>query len=329
MRILCTGAAGYLGSFCARRFAEAGHTVVGFDDLSEGNRGAATMESLVVGDIRDRAALVAAMRAHEVDAVAHYAALISVPASISDPRAYWSVNAMGTQSLLDAMVDAGVKRLVVSSTAAVYDHAAEMPLTERAPLGPATPYGASKLAMEHLVRDYARAYGLAATALRYFNAAGAEVDGSHGEWRRVESHVVPLLMFFALGQRPAFKIFGNDWSTPDGTCVRDFISLADLADAHLLALEAGHAGEMAVYNLGTGLGTSVLELVTAAERVIGRPLAWEPAPRREGDPAVLVADPTRIGEALGWRPRASSIEEILRAAWAWHSGHLEGYGPHR
>ncbi|MEL6264763.1 MAG: UDP-glucose 4-epimerase GalE [Pseudomonadota bacterium] len=325
MRILATGGAGYVGSHCLRRFRASGHHVVALDDLGEGNAAAVGDAPLVVADIRDSAAVAAAIAEHRIDAVAHFAALASVPASIADPRAYWSVNVAGTQALLDAMVETGVTRLVVSSTAAVYDHEAEMPLSEHARLAPATPYGSSKLAMEHLVRDYATAYGIGATALRYFNAAGAEPDGAHGESRRAESHVVPLLMLFALGKRPAFKVFGTDWPTRDGSCIRDFVSLDDLADAHLMALEAGQPGSFAVYNLGTGTGTSVLEIVAAAERVIGRKLAVEPAPRRPGDPPVLVADSARVREALGWEPRSSGIEEILRAAWAWHSGSPDGY----
>lgn len=325
MRILCTGGAGYVGSHCLRYFAARGHDVVAFDDLSEGNAAAVTTGPLVVGDVRDRAALIGAIQEHRIDAVAHFAALISVPASISDPRAYWSVNLEGTRALLDAMVETGVTRLVVSSTAAVYDHAAPMPLREDSPLAPATPYGTSKLAMEHLVADYARAYGLSATALRYFNAAGAEPDGSHGEARRVESHVVPLLMLFALARRPAFKVFGTAWPTPDGSCVRDFVALPDLAAAHLLALEAGAPGAMAVYNLGTGEGTSVLELLTAAEAVIGRQLGWTADGPRPGDPAVLVADASRIAQELGWRPQASDIRTILEAAWTWHARFPDGY----
>ncbi|MEM6487845.1 MAG: UDP-glucose 4-epimerase GalE [Pseudomonadota bacterium] len=325
MRILATGGAGYVGSHCLRRLAGAGHHVVALDDLSEGNVAAAEGLPLVRADVRDRAAVAAALREHRIDAVAHFAALISVPASITDPRAYWSVNLGGTHALLDAMVEVGVKRLVCSSTAAVYDHAAAMPLSERSTLAPATPYGSSKLAMEHLVRDYAVAYGLATTCLRYFNAAGAEGDGSHGEARRVESHVVPLMLEFALGKRAAFKVFGTDWPTPDGSCIRDFVSLDDLADAHALALAAAKPGEPAVYNLGTGQGTSVLEMVAAAETVIGRPLGVTHAERRPGDPPVLVADSSAIREALGWRPTLG-IDEILRAAWAWHARHPEGYG---
>jgi UDP-glucose 4-epimerase len=263
MKILATGGAGYVGSHCVRRFAALGHEVVVLDDLSEGNRGAVA-GPLVVADIRDTEAVARALADHRIEAVAHFAALISVPASIADPRGYWSVNAEGTRSLLDAMVDTGVRRLVVSSTAAVYDHGAEMPLSETSPLAPATPYGTSKLAMEHMVRDYAAAYGLSAAILRYFNAAGAEPDGSHGEARRVESHVVPLLMEFALGLRPAFKVFGTDWDTRDGSCIRDFVALPDLADAHLLALEGAEPGTAEAYNLGTGQGTSVLELLAAA-----------------------------------------------------------------
>ncbi|MEM6678234.1 MAG: UDP-glucose 4-epimerase GalE [Pseudomonadota bacterium] len=325
MRILCTGGAGYVGSHCLRHFAARGHDVVAFDDLSEGNAAAVTAGPLVQGDIRDHAALASAILAHRIDAVAHFAAKISVPASIADPCTYWSVNLDGTRALLEAMRETGVTRLVVSSTAAVYDHDAPMPLGEAAPLKPATPYGTSKLAMEHLVADYARAYGIAATALRYFNAAGAELDGSHGEARREESHVVPLLMLFALARRPAFKVFGTDWPTADGSCVRDFVALSDLAAAHLLALEAAEPGAMAVYNLGTGAGTSVLELLATAEAVIGRKLDWTPDARRPGDPAVLVADASLIRERLGWRAEASDIRMILDAAWAWHARHPDGY----
>ncbi|MGF1551786.1 MAG: UDP-glucose 4-epimerase GalE [Paracoccaceae bacterium] len=325
MHILTTGGAGYVGSHCARAFARAGHRVTVLDDLSEGNEAAVGDLALVRADIRDTRAVARALAESGADAVAHYAALVSVPASIGDPRAYWSVNVAGTQSLLDAMVETGVRRLVVSSTAAVYDHEAAMPLSEDAPTRPATPYGASKLAMEHLVRDYAQAYGLAATALRYFNAVGAEADGSHGEARRVESHVVPLLMEFALGKRRGFKVFGTDWPTPDGSCVRDFVSLDDLASAHVLALEAAEPGSFSIYNLGTGEGTSVLEMVAAAEAVVGRPLGVEAAPRRPGDPPVLVADATRIRETLGWRPERSGIEDVLRAAWAWHGARPDGY----
>ncbi|MEM6973048.1 MAG: UDP-glucose 4-epimerase GalE [Pseudomonadota bacterium] len=326
MRILATGGAGYVGSHCLRRFRDLGHEIVAYDNLSEGNAAALDGILLVKGDIRDRATLAEALTRHGIDAVAHFAALISVPASIGDPRAYWSVNVVGTQCLLDAMVETGVTRLVASSTAAVYDHAAAMPLSEASALAPATPYGSSKLAMEYLIRDYARAYGLSASCLRYFNAAGAAPGGAFGEARRIESHVVPLLMEFVLGKRAGFKVFGTDWPTADGSCIRDFVHLDDLADAHLLALEAGQTGETAVYNLGTGQGTSVLEVIAAAERIIGRPLGVEHAARRSGDPAVLVADAAAIGRDLGWVPQRSSIEAILADAWAWHGAHPDGYG---
>ncbi|MEM9781769.1 MAG: UDP-glucose 4-epimerase GalE [Pseudomonadota bacterium] len=326
MRILATGGAGYVGSHCLRRFRAAGHEVVALDDLSEGNSDALGGAPLVRADLQDRAALVEAMTAHRIDAVAHFGALISVPASISDPQAYWAVNGEGTRCLLDAMVETGVKRLVVSSTAAVYDHHAPMPLSEASALGPATPYGSSKLAMEYMVRDYAAAYGLSAACLRYFNAAGATPDGGYGEARRIESHVVPLLMEFALGKRPSFKVFGTDWATRDGSCIRDFVHLDDLSDAHLMALDAGQPGRTAVYNLGTGNGTSVLELIAAARQVTGLNLDVEHAPRRPGDPATLVADATAIRRDLGWTPKRSSIQEILADAWAWHKSHPDGYG---
>lgn len=329
MRILSTGGAGFVGSHCHRRFVAEGHHSVVLDDLSEGNAAAVPGCGIERVDLRDTEGVARVLRDHRIEAVAHFASLISVPASIHDPAAYWSVNFGGTQSLLDAMVETGVKRLVVSSTAAVYDHAAEMPLPEDAPLAPATPYGASKLATEHIVRDYAHAYGLSATCLRYFNAAGATADGSHGESRRVESHVIPLLMDYALGRRPKFMVFGTDWPTADGSCIRDFISLDDLASAHLLALDRGRAGACAFYNLGTGTGTSVWEVVRTARAVTGLPLPVEEAPRRDGDPAVLVADSRRAREELGWVPDRSDIATILRHAWAWHSRHPDGYGTWR
>ncbi|MEM6680530.1 MAG: UDP-glucose 4-epimerase GalE [Pseudomonadota bacterium] len=326
MRILCTGGAGYVGSHCLRHFRDAGHSVVALDDLSEGNREAVDGVPLEVADIRDEVAVERILRAHRIEAVVHFAALVSVPGSLAAPEAYWSVNLGGTLALLNAMRAAGVMRIVASSTAAVYDHDAAMPLSEASPLAPATPYGTSKLAMEQAIRDYARAHGMAGTCLRYFNAAGADADGRHGEARLKESHVLPLLMLYALGRREAFRVFGTDWPTPDGSCVRDFVALPDLAAAHLLALEGAVAGEMAVYNLGTGRGTSVLELVAAAERMIGRSLDCAPAPRRPGDPPVLVADASLIKRRLGWAPQASDVEQIVSAAWAWHSRHPAGYG---
>lgn len=325
MRILCTGGAGYVGGHCHRAFLASGRQSWAFDDLIEGNREAVSPDRLIVGDIRDAEAVARALRDHRIDAVAHFAALVSVPESLKAPRDYWSVNVEGARAVLDAMVETGVRRLVLSSTAAVYAHDVEMPIREDARLDPATPYGTSKLAMEMMARDYAARYGLAATALRYFNACGAEHDGAHGEARRAESHVIPLMLESALGRRGAFKVFGDDWPTRDGSCVRDFVSVQDLAEAHRLALEGAEAGGLAVYNLGTGTGTSVLELLAAAERVIGRSIPCERAERRPGDPPVLVADSGRIAAALGWRPTRSSIDSIIGAAWAWHSAHPDGY----
>ncbi|MEO1773823.1 MAG: UDP-glucose 4-epimerase GalE [Pseudomonadota bacterium] len=325
MRILCTGGAGYVGSHCYRHFLAAGHEAVVLDDLSEGNTAAVPSGEIERVALADTEGLARVLRDQRIDAVAHFAALISVPASIKEPAAYWAVNAQGTQSLLDAMVSVGVDNIVVSSTAAVYDHDAPMPLSETSSLAPATPYGASKLATEHLVRDYAAAYGLRGTCLRYFNAAGAEPDGSHGECRRIESHVVPLLMMYALGQRDKFMVFGTDWPTPDGSCIRDFVALQDLASAHLLALEKAKPGQCGIYNLGTGEGTSVWEVVKAAREITGLALPVEEAPRRPGDPAVLVADSRRAREDLGWVPAHSTIRSILSNAWAWHSGQPKGY----
>jgi len=326
MRVLCTGGAGYVGGHCHRAFLAQGCESWVFDDLSEGNREAASPDRLVIGDIRDTEAVARALRELRIDAVAHFAALVSVPEALKEPQGYWSINVEGARSVLDAMAATGVRRLVLSSTAAVYAHDVAMPISEDARLDPATPYGATKLAMEMMARDYAARFGFAATALRYFNACGAETGGAHGEARRAESHVVPLLMESALGRRGPFKVFGDDWPTRDGSCIRDFVSVQDLAQAHRLALLNAAPGALAVYNLGTGSGTSVLELLQAAQQVIGRPIPHERAPRRPGDPPVLVADSARIGAAMGWSPAHSSIETILRDAWAWHSAHPHGYG---
>lgn len=325
MRVLSTGGAGYVGGHCHRAFTRAGIHAIALDDLSEGNREAVEPGKLRVVDIRDTEAVARVLRDDHIDAVVHFAALVSVSDSLKDPQGYWSVNVGGTKSVLDAMVEVGVKRIVASSTAAVYAHDARSPIAEDAAISPQTPYGSSKLATEYMIRDYAATFGLTGTMLRYFNASGAEADGAHGEARRVETHVVPLLLESALGLRGPFKVFGGDWPTPDGSCVRDFVSLADLARAHQLAAEREAPGAVEVFNLGGGRGTSILELIAAAERIAGRPIPYETAPRRPGDPPMLVADVSKAARGLGWRPETSDIDSILRAAWGWHSTHPKGY----
>lgn len=325
MRVLLTGGAGYVGGACFRRLRADGVEAFVLDDLSEGHAAAVEPDRLRRADVRDVEAVARVLRDDRVDAVLHFAALTSVPDSIRLAREYWSVNAEGTLALLDAMRMTGVSRIVMSSTAAVYAHGADRPLREEDPLAPATPYGATKLAAEHMLEGFAAAYGFAAAALRYFNASGADADGAHGEAHRKETHVAPLLIQAALGQRAEFLIFGDDWPTPDGTCVRDFVSTDDLAEAHLLALRAARRGAMLRCNLGSGTGASVRSLVGEIEALTGRPVPHRVAERRPGDPAWLLADISQAERALGWRPRSSDLRSILGSALRWHAAHPKGY----
>ena len=325
MRILITGGAGYIGGHCLRALRRSHIEAFAFDDLSEGWVEAVPLGRLARGDVRDTEAVARALRDRRIDAVMHFAALVSVPGSVRDPGAYWSVNVDGARGVLEAMRETGVRRLVVSSTAAVYAVGDGRPLSESAPTGSSSPYGSSKRAMEMLVHDFAAAHGIGATILRYFNAAGADDDARFGEWRRRETHLIPLLLQSALGRRAPFSVFGDDWATPDGSCVRDFVALPDLCDAHVRALRATTPATVRAYNVGTGRGTSVLEVIAAAERVIGRPIPWAFAPRRPGDVSSLVADSRAIGADLGWMPRRSGIEDILGTAWAWTVANPDGY----
>jgi UDP-glucose 4-epimerase len=325
MNILCTGGAGYVGSACLRWLIKHAHEAFAFDDLSTGNRVAVPANRLIVGEILDRDALVRVMRAKRIDAVMHLAALTSVPESITDPESYWRVNLIGTKSVLEAMVECDIKLILFSSTAATYAFTDEMPLTEDSPQIPEVPYGTTKLAAEKLIADYARAYDLGYTHLRYFNASGADPDGSHGEARSHESHLIPLTLYVATGRREKLKIFGNDYNTRDGTCVRDYVHTDDLAQAHQLAVESLKPGVGRAYNLGSGTGTSVLEVLRACEEVVGRPIPHEFADRRPGDPATLIASPERIERELGWKPRYADIRSIVETAWRWHESHPNGY----
>lgn len=322
-----TGGAGYVGSACLRWALAHGHDVVAYDNMSEGNRGAVPEADrrLIVGDLLDRSALEEAIRSHDAEAVMHFAALASVPDSIDDPDRYWDANVLGTKNVLDSMRACGVQRLVFSSTAATYGFHGEMPLTETSDQDPETPYGSTKLAAEWMIREYSRAYGLGFTIMRYFNACGADIEGGHGEDRHVESHVIPIVFQAANGQRDTMRIFGDDWPTPDGTCIRDYVHVQDLASAHEMALHAIRPGSGRAYNLGTGTGTSVRQIVDACADVVGRPIPHEVAPRRQGDPAVLVASSDAIRGDLGWSPQRSDIHTILESAWTWHSSHPDGY----
>jgi UDP-glucose 4-epimerase len=327
MKILLTGGAGYVGSSCLRWLLGHGHDPIAYDNMLEGNAEAVPDASrrLIVGDISETGRLAELLSRHRIEAVMHFAALASVPDSIADPEAYYRVNVAGTKSVLDAMRAAGVRKLLFSSTAATYGFHAEMPLREDSPQTPETPYGTTKLAAEWLIKDYARAYGIGYTLLRYFNASGADPDGDFGEDRRHESHLIPLILQVAVGRRPQVMIYGDDYPTRDGTCVRDYVHTSDLAQAHQRAVETLEPGMGRAYNLGSGAGATVLEVLRACEQAVGRPIAHQIVGRRPGDPAVLIATPAKIIEELGWSPRHADIRDIVRTAWDWHFRHPRGY----
>ncbi|MEU8898093.1 UDP-glucose 4-epimerase GalE [Nocardia sp. NPDC048505] len=312
MKLLVTGGAGYVGGVCAQVLLEQGHEVVVVDDLSTGNADGVPAEArFAEGDIAETA--VALLRAESFDGVLHFAAQSLVGESVQKPEKYWQGNVVKTLQLLEAMRETGTARLVFSSTAAVYGEPEQVPITEDAPAKPTNPYGASKLAIDHAITSYAIAHGLAATSLRYFNVAGAY--GGLGENRVVETHLIPLVLQVALGHRESIAVFGTDWPTHDGTAVRDYIHIRDLAQAHVLALAAAEPGAHRIYNLGSGTGFSVREVISACERVTGLPIAAVDAPRRAGDPAVLIASSERAIAELGWRPEHNDLDEIVADAW--------------
>ena len=327
MRILVTGGAGYIGSHAARMFLERGHDVWAFDDLSRGHAQAAPAGRLVVGDLADAAAVDAALAGHGSEAVVHFAALTYVGESAQEPRRYYENNVAGTLSLLAGVVRHGVRRVVFSSTAATYGIPTQVPIREDDPTAPINPYGRTKLAIEWALGDYAAAYGFGFAALRYFNAAGASPSGTLGEDHDPETHLIPLVIQAALGQRPSIDVFGTDYPTKDGTCVRDYVHVDDLADAHLLALEAIEPGRGRAYNLGTGRGHSVAEVIRACERVTGKKVPVKYGARRAGDPPARVASPERAMGELGWRPRYRELDAIVETADRWHAAHPQGYGP--
>jgi UDP-arabinose 4-epimerase len=317
-RILVTGGAGYVGSHCCKALAEAGFEPVVFDNLTMGHRSAARFGPLVEGDMRDAEALGAAFRAHRPEAVMHFAALALVGESTAHPERYYSVNVGGTLNLLEAMRANDVPKIVFSSTCAVYGEPARVPITEDFPRRPVNPYGASKLACEWMMEDFDRAHQLRSMRLRYFNAAGADPAAEIGERHEPETHLIPLVLDAALGRRPGVSIFGTDYPTPDGTALRDYIHVMDLAAAHVAALRhllAGGASE--AVNLGTGHGASVREVIAAVESVTGRRVPVKEAPRRAGDPPALIADPSRAEQLLDWRA-AAGLDAIVSDAWRWH-----------
>jgi UDP-glucose 4-epimerase len=319
MKILVCGGAGYIGSHMVRHLLAHGHQATVFDNLSTGHRAAVRDVPLVVGDLLDRQALDALFRDAQFDAVMHFCARSLVGESVEQPYAYYENNVSGTLNLLQAMREAGVGRLVFSSTAAVFGQPQVPLIDEEHPTRPINPYGASKLMVERILSDAHRAYGLRSVALRYFNAAGADPSGEIGESHQPETHLIPNMLKAALGQGGGLKVFGDDYETHDGTCVRDYVHVNDLAAAHLQALDflGNHAGAH-VFNLGNGRGFTVLQVIEAARRVIGMAIPFERAPRRAGDPAVLVASSARACELLGWVPAYTDIEGIIETAWRWH-----------
>jgi len=317
--VLVTGGAGYIGSHACKVLARAGYQPVVFDNLSRGHRGAVRWGPLIEGDLADRNRLVMALETHQVAVVMHFAAYAYVGESVADPGIYYHNNLGGSVSLIDAMRETGVDKIVFSSTCATYGVPGDGPIRESAPQLPVNPYGETKLAIERALHWYGEAYGLRSISLRYFNAAGADSEGEIGELHEPETHLVPLVVQTALEQRPHIEIYGTDYPTPDGTAIRDYIHVEDLAEAHLRALEHLCAGrESMALNLGTGRGHSVREVITAAELVCGRAIPRRETARRPGDPPVLVADPSRAAERLGWRAQRSDLQTIIGTAFAWH-----------
>jgi UDP-glucose 4-epimerase len=321
MSICVTGGAGYIGSHMVRVLQRAGHEVLVIDDLSSGHEDTIPPGvTFVRADVRARAEVTRALRDHRVRAIFHFASRIQVGESVVNPRLYFRDNLAAGIELLESALDAGVPRFVLSSTAAVYGDPIRIPLDEEHPTAPVNPYGETKLVLERVLASYGRAYGMGWAALRYFNASGADVGAAIGERHEPETHLVPIVLEAALGKRPHVGIFGDDYATPDGTCVRDYIHVCDLADAHLAALaylDAG--GASGAFNLGTGVGHSVKEVIEVARRVTGRPIPVVVGKRRDGDPPVLVASPERAARVLGWTAKRPSLDAIIGDAWAWHA----------
>ncbi|MGH9728519.1 MAG: UDP-glucose 4-epimerase GalE [Candidatus Acidiferrales bacterium] len=328
MKILVTGAAGYIGSVCVEILLDRGHTVVALDDLSEGHREAVDPRAqFCQANLHDLASLNQIFDANKIDAVMHFAALCLVEESVKKPGEYYRANVAAGINLLDAMLRHGVKKLIFSSTAATYGEPKKVPIPEEHRTEPINPYGASKLLFERILQEFRENSGVEYVTMRYFNAAGASAE--RGEDHSPETHILPILFEAALGQRDAFQIYGTDYPTTDGTCVRDYVHVIDIAAAHALAVE--RISEMAgrVYNIGNSRGFSVREVIDTVRRVAGRDIPTRVAPRRAGDPAVLIASSDRIRKELGWQPRFSDLESIIRTAWAWKEKFPNGYASAR
>ena len=318
--ILITGGAGYVGSHCTKAISAAGHDSVVFDNLLFGHREFARWGPLIEGDIRDASALDAVFAEHRFDAVMHFAALAYVGESVTAPGRYYDVNVNGTRTLLDAMVRAGVRSIIFSSSCAIYGEPGRMPITEHVAPNPINPYGFSKLVCEHMMEDFARAHGIKSVRLRYFNAAGADPAAEIGEDHDPETHLIPLVLDVASGRRADITVFGTDYATPDGTAVRDYVHVDDLARAHVLALQhLLNNGDTIAINLGTGHGASVRQVIDTARHITGREIIARDAPRRTGDSPVLVADAKKASEVLDWAPHYSNLAGIITDAWRWHN----------
>lgn len=326
MKVLVAGGAGYIGSHVALELSRRGYEPVVYDNLSKGHRQAVTTGSLVVGEIDDTKLLTKVMTGEGIEAVIHLAAHSLVGESVQNPAKYFQNNISGGLRLLEAVIASKVKYFVFSSTAAVYGEPEEIPIAEDHPKRPTNPYGFSKLTFEGILEAYEKAYGLRFISLRYFNAAGADPEAGIGEDHHPESHLIPIVLQVALGKRKGLELYGTDYPTPDGTCIRDYIHVTDLSLAHLLALEAlFQGGDSSFYNLGNGEGYSNREVIKTVEKVTGREIPVTESPRRPGDPAVLVASSAAIRERLGWAPDYPELEQIVETAWEWHRKHPNGY----
>jgi UDP-glucose 4-epimerase len=331
MQVLVTGAAGYIGSHALRAVLRAGHDAIALDNLSCGHRAAVPPEvPFHELDVRQTDQVEQLLRDAHIDCVMHFAALSLVGESVTQPLRYYDNNTGGTLSLLKAIEKVGTPRLVFSSTCATYGEPDEVPIRETTPQSPINPYGWSKLASEFMLRDFAaKTPGFSYAALRYFNVCGSAADGSIGEDHQPETHLIPVILQAALGKRDKITIFGEDYPTPDGTCIRDYIHVEDLVEAHVRVMEALQPGDRRIYNLGIGKGYSVKEIVNAVKQVVDRPFKVESGARRPGDPPSLYADPSKIEKELGWRAQRTDIAETIRSAWRWFSAHPDGYGDRR
>jgi UDP-glucose 4-epimerase len=325
MKILVVGGAGYIGSHMVKRLLPIYHDVTIFDNLSKGYRDAVVGGSFIEGDLSEAERLDLLMSENSFDAVMHFASFIEVAESVRDPAKYYQNNFSNTQNLLDAMVRHGINNLIFSSTAAIFGNPEYTPIDEKHPKKPINPYGRSKLMVEQLLEDYDRAYGLKSVSLRYFNAAGADPEGQLGERHEPETHLIPLVLQVASGRRERISIFGNDYDTEDGTCIRDYIHVQDLCDAHILALESlKKTRKSNQFNLGNGQGYSVQQVIDCSRDVTGRDIPVKHEIRRSGDPAILVADATRARTELGWQPKLSSLRQIVETAWNWEQAFYSG-----